>query len=315
MLASPKADTLADNFAYQWLELAKLDEVEPDPAIFPYASGAGDPREDFKKETTMFVNGIFRADRSILDLLTADDTYLNEKVALLYGITDVKGDHFQHVTLKDPVRFGLLGKGAILMAASYPNRTAPVLRGEWIMDNITGTPPTPPPPNIKALQENVAGETAQTVRERMAQHRTDPSCNACHGILDPLGLALDNFSAVGEWRTKDRFAGTAIDASGVLPDGSPIEGPIDLRNALLKHPDQFVQTFVQKLMTYALGRTIGYQDMPTVRRIVHETAADNYKFSSIVMAIVTSDQFQMNEVPPDSGTKTAKDAVKEASAH
>jgi hypothetical protein len=149
----------------------------------------------------------------------------------------------------------------------------------------------------------------------MAQHRTDPSCNACHGILDPLGLALDNFSAVGEWRTKDRFAGTPIDATGVLPDGSPINGPIDLRNALMKHPDQFVQTFVQKLMTYGLGRTLDYRDMPTVRRIVHETAADNYKFSSIVMAIVNSDQFQMNEVPIDSGTKTAKDAVKEASAH
>ena len=315
MLASPKADTLADNFAYQWLELAKLDEVDPDPAIFPYASGAGDPREDFKKETTMFVNSIFREDHSVLDLLTANYTYLNEKVALLYGITDVKGDRFQRVNLKDPVRWGLLGKGAILMASSYPNRTAPVLRGEWIMDNITGTPPTPPPPNVKALKENVAGATALTVRERMAQHRTDPSCNACHGILDPLGLALDNFSAVGEWRTKDRFAGTPIDATGVLPDGSPINGPIDLRNALMKHPDQFVQTFVQKLMTYGLGRTLDYRDMPTVRRIVHETAADNYKFSSIVMAIVNSDQFQMNEVPIDSGTKTAKDAVKEASAH
>ena len=312
MLASKKADTLANNFAYQWLNLKKLDEVEPDPAIFPYASGVGDPREDYVKEVKLFVNSIFREDHNVLDLLTADYTFVNEKLALLYGIKDVKGDRFQRVTLKNPARWGLLGKGAILMSASYPNRTAPVLRGEYIMDNLWGTPPTPPPPNIKALTENTAGATALSVRKRMALHRTDPSCNACHGILDPLGLSLENFDAVGQWRTIDRFARTPIDASGVLPDGSPINGPLDLRKALMKHPGQFVQTFVEKLMTYALGRTLTYHDMPTVRAIVHKTAADDYKFSSIVMSIVSTIQFQEKKAPAD--TNGAK-MTKEASAH
>ena len=311
MLASKKADTLANNFAYQWLNLKKLEEVEPDPGIFPYASGAGDPREDYVTEVEMFVNSIFREDRSVLDLLTANYTYVNEKLALMYGIPDVKGDRFQRVTLKDSARWGLLGKGAILMSASYPNRTAPVLRGEYILDNLTGTPPTPPPPNIKALTENVAGQTALSVRERMEQHRSDPSCNACHGVLDPLGLSLENFDAVGQWRTKDRFARTPIDASGVLPDGRPVNGPDQLREALLAHSDQFVQTFVHKLMTSALGRTLTYKDMPTVRAIVHETAKDNYKFSTIVMAIVNTIQFQMKKAPDDGATKMTK----EASAH
>ncbi len=311
MLASKKADTLANNFAYQWLNLVKLEEVEPDPAIFPYASGAGDPREDYVKEVELFVNSIFREDRSILDLLTANYTYVNEKLALLYGIPDVKGDRFQRVTLTNSARWGLLGKGAILMAASYPNRTAPVLRGEYIMDHLTGTPPTPPPANVKALTENVAGETALSVRERMEQHRTDPSCNACHGVLDPLGLALENFDAVGQWRTKDRFAGTPIDASGVLPGGVPINGPDDLRKAMLADSNQFVQTFVHNLMTYALGRTLTYKDMPTVRAIVRDTAKDNYKFTSIVMAIVNTMQFQMKKVPDGDSPATTK----EASAH
>ena len=311
MLASPKADTLATNFAYQWLELAKLDEVEPDPGIFPYASGSGDPREDFKTETTMFVNSVFRENRSVLDLLTADYTFVDERLALLYGIHEVKGDRFQRVSLKDSARWGLLGKGAVLMASSYPNRTAPVLRGEWILDNITGTPPTPPPADVKALTENVAGSAAFSVRERMEQHRTDPSCNACHGILDPLGLALENFDAVGQWRMKDRFAQTPIDASGTLPDGMAVNGPDDLRKALMRVPEQFVQTFVHKLMTYALGRIVTYKDMPTVRAIVRETAKDNYKFSSIVMAIVNTDQFQMKMAPSDD----AENLTKEAAAH
>jgi hypothetical protein len=193
----------------------------------------------------------------------------------------------------------LLGKGAVLMASSYPNRTAPVLRGKWILESITGTPPAPPPPNIEQIKDPVAGETPKTMRELMAKHRKQSSCFACHGILDPLGLALENYDAVGVWRTKDRLAGTQIDAAGELPDGTKISGPDDLRKALIAHPDQFVQTLTEKLMTYALGRTVGYRDMPTVRGIVSDVAKDNYRFSKLVMDIVNSDQFQMRSVPQD----------------
>jgi Protein of unknown function (DUF1592)/Protein of unknown function (DUF1588)/Protein of unknown function (DUF1585)/Protein of unknown function (DUF1595)/Protein of unknown function (DUF1587) len=294
MLTDPRSETLASNFAYQWLNVGRLDEIKPDPNIFPYVM---DPREDFKTEIRLFVDSIFREDHSVVDLLTANYTYLNERLALLYGINDVKGDRFRRVQLSDSHRFGLLGKGAVLMGTSYPNRTAPVLRGEWILARISGTPPTAPPPAVPSLKENKSGEQAHTVRELMAEHRNKPSCFACHGILDPLGLALENFDAVGTWRDKDRIAGTPIDASGVLPDGTKVSGVDDLRRTLASNPEQFVQTLTEKLMTYGMCRALEYTDMPTVRAIVRVTAKDNYRFSALVMNIVTSEQFQMRSMP------------------
>ena len=226
MLKDPRSSTLASNFVYQWLDMARLDEVEPDRAVFPYASGNGDPRSDYLTELTLFAKSIFDEDRSVLDLMTAKHTYVNERVALLYGIESVKGERFQRVELEDSARWGLLGKGAILMAAAYPNRTSPVLRGAFILEHITGTPPAAPPPNVEALPEDEgAGKKFTTVREKMIAHATNPTCFSCHGILDPLGFALENFDAVGTWRERDRFAGDVLDTSGRLPDGTRVAGP------------------------------------------------------------------------------------------
>ena len=301
MLADPKAATLASNFVYQWLDMQRLNEVVPDTAVFPYASGIGDPRDDFVTELTLFAKSIFDEDRSVIDLLTAKHTYLNERVALHYGIHNVKGDRFRRVELEQSARWGLLGKGAVLMAAAYPNRTSPVLRGAFILQHINGTPPASPPPNVPTLNEaDIGTPKARTVRELMAAHRTNPVCSSCHSVMDPLGFALENFDATGAWRDKDRFAGTVIDASGELPDGTAVDGPDDLREALASHPEQFAQTFVEGLMTYALGRTLEYYDMPAVRKIVHAAAADDYRFSTIVRGVVQSEQFRMRRVPaPD----------------
>jgi mono/diheme cytochrome c family protein len=298
MLADPRSKTLASNFLFQWLDMKRLDDVIPDNDVFPYASGRMDPRTDFRTELTLFADSIFREDRNVVDLLRASHTYLNERVALQYGIAEVKGDEFRRVELKDSVRWGLLGKGAILMAAAYPNRTSPVLRGKFILANIEGVPPATPPPNVPTLDDKDIGTTkALTVRQLMARHRASPACSSCHSVMDPLGFALENFDATGMWRDKDRFAGTPIDSAGELPDGTKLSGPDDLRNALLRRPEQFVQTFVEGLLTYAMGRTREYYDMPTVRRIVRETAAKDYKFSAIVEAVVASDQFRMRRVP------------------
>src|SRR5580658_1995777 len=290
MLNDPRATTLASNFAFQWLDVQRLEEIKPDANLFPYVM---DPRDDYRTELKLFVDSVFREDQPVTNLLTANYTYLNQRLAVLYGITTVKGDQFRRVQLTDSARWGLLGKGAILMGTSYPNRTAPVLRGQWILASITGTPPTAPPPAVPSLKENKPGEKALTLREMMARHRDRPSCFACHGVLDPLGLALENFDAVGVWRDRDRMAGTPIDASGVLPDGTKISGVDDLRKALASDPEQFVQTMTIKLMTYALGRGIDYQDMPTVRAIVRTSAKQDYKFKELVMDIVTSAPFQL----------------------
>ncbi|HEX7081778.1 MAG TPA: DUF1592 domain-containing protein [Gammaproteobacteria bacterium] len=305
MLASPKAKTLASNFAYQWLGLSKLDEIDPDPNVYPYAANHrsvvgidGDIREEFVEEVTLFVDSILRDDRSIVDLLTADHTFLNERLAVHYGINTVKGDRFRRVTLEDPARWGLLGKGAVLMVTSYPNRTAPVLRGAWILENIIGAPPAPPPPEVEALLTEIdpATKVFPTVRARLEEHRSQPSCNGCHGVMDPLGFALENFNGVGVWRDVEEFTATPIDSTGQLPDGTVLEGPKDLREALVRRPEQFVQTFVEKLMTYALGRRIEYYDMPTVREIVRHAEENGYRFSSIVAALVRSDPFQLYEI-------------------
>lgn len=296
MLADPRSETLASNFAHQWLGLGELAAIDPDPALF--ADVDRDIRAHFITEARLFIDSIFRADRSVLDLLTADHTYLDETLALHYGINDIRGKRFRRVRLEDENRWGLFGKGGVLMVSSYPNRTSPVLRGAWILESILGTPPPSPPPDVEALVENVAGQAARSVRARLEAHRTNPSCNSCHGIIDPLGFALENFDAVGRWRERDREAGTPIDSSGVLIDGTPVNGPRELRDAVLARPEQFVQTLTEKLMTYGLGRSLEYRDMPTVRRIVRRAAAEDYAFSAIVLGIATSAQFRMKSLAP-----------------
>jgi mono/diheme cytochrome c family protein len=306
MLADPRSVSLAGNFVHQWLDMKRLDEVVPDSNVFPYASGRADPRDDFRTELTLFANSIFKENRSVVDLLRANHTYLNERIALHYGITDVKGDEFRRVDLKQSVRWGLLGKGAVLMAAAYPNRTSPVLRGAFILKHIQGVPPATPPPNVEALDENDIGTTkALTVREMIAKHRAQPACFSCHAVMDPLGFALENFDATGMWRDRDRFAGAVIDSSGELPDGTPLKGPDDLRQALLRKPEQFVQTFVHGLLMYGSGRKLDHYDMPTVRKIVREAAKENYKFSALVQGVVQSEQFRMRRAPQPQPARVA----------
>jgi len=231
-----------------------------------------------------------------VDLLSASDTFLNERLAQHYGVPNVRGDQFRRVTLSDPNRLGLLGKASLLMVTAYPNRTSPVLRGSYILENLLGTPPAPPPPNVEAFKENKEGEQPRTIRQIMEQHRANPTCNACHGVMDPLGFALENFDTIGTYRTVDRFTRTAIDTSGTLVDGTPVHGPVDLRKALLAHPEQFVQTLTEKLATYALGRSLAYYDLPSIRRIVRDAKATDYRFSSIVMGVVNTPAFRSSKV-------------------
>jgi hypothetical protein len=295
MLADERAMSLVDDFASQWLHLAKLDQIVPDSRAFPHASGLLDPRDLMKEELRLFVDSVLRSDRSILDLMTADYTFLNERLAMHYGIETVKGARFRKVTLEDESRHGLLGKGAVLMMTAYPNRTSPVLRGAWVLDRIAGAPPPAPPPQVPTLAENKGGEPPRSLRERLEQHRENPTCFSCHGIMDPLGFALESFNAVGQFRTHDSESGTPIDSSGLLPDGTPIAGPVDLRRALVAQPDRFVQAFTENLFAFALGRSLDYRDMPTVRDIVRRAEGDDYRFESIVGGIVASDAFRKRE--------------------
>ena len=294
MLADPRAGTLTTNFAFEWLKIRDMDALEPDP--FAYPAFDRSLRAALRREMEMFVDSIFHEDRSVVDLLSANYTFVNERLAAHYGIDNIRGDQFRRVTLTDPNRFGLLGKGAVLMVTAYPNRTSPVLRGSYILENIVGTPPAPPPPNVEAFKENKEGEKPKTIREIMEAHRANPTCNACHGVMDPLGFSLENFDTIGSYRSMDRFTRTKIDTSGKLVDGTTVNGPSDLRNALLAHPEQFVQTFTEKMTMYALGRGIQYFDMPSVRKIVKDAKRDNYKFSSIVMGIVAAPAFQSSVV-------------------
>ncbi len=308
MLADPRASALVTNFAFQWLKVDDMDRINPDQAAYPAFDE--DLRSAFKKEMELFLGSVLLADHDVLDLLTADYTFVNGRLALHYGVPNVLGSDFRRVTLTDSRRWGLLGKAAILMGTSYANRTAPVLRGAWVLESINGTPPHAPPPAIPALVENIPGARPLTVRERMEKHRSQPSCNTCHGIMDPMGLSLENFDAVGQWRIKDYDTGTAIDASGKMADGTPVKGPDDLRRALMARPQQFVQTLTRNLMAYALGRTLDYHDMPTVRKIVREAAADHDRFSAILLGIVASPAFQMKQMPAaqDAGVRTAMNA-------
>ena len=306
MLADPKSKTLVTNFGFEWLRVREVDKLDPDIIIYPNFDA--NLRTAFKREMEMFLDSVFREDHSVLDLLTANYTFANERLAAHYQIPDVRGDQFRRVTLPDSKRYGLLGKGAILMVTAYPNRTSPVLRGAYILESITGTPPSPPPPNVPPFKENQDGEKAHTVREIMEQHRANPTCNACHGVMDPLGFSLENFDTIGAWRAKDRFASTVIDASGKLVDGTPVSGPDDLRNALMKRPEQFVQTMTEKMMIYALGRTLEPYDMPAIRRIVRDAGRSGYRFSALVMDIVTSPAFQMSKVPESAPAPVASAA-------
>ena len=309
MLADPRAMTLASNFGAQWLNLSKLAEITPEPSLFPYASGAGDLREDFKTEIKLFMDSVFRGDQSVLELLRGRYSFVNERLALHYGINSVRGDQFRKVELADSTRWGLLGKGGVLMVSSYPNRTSPVLRGSYLLERIMGTPPPLPPPAVEALKENEAGKKPKTVRELLEGHRAKPQCYSCHVALDPLGFALEGFDAVGKRREIDRYARTPIDNKGELPDGTQVKGPDDLRNALVGSPNLFVQNVVERLMIYGLGRVIEAHDMPVVRDIVRKSAADEYRFSTLVYNIITSDAFQKAQVPADATMPVIKQAA------
>jgi len=288
MLADPRAQALVDNFAGQWLHIRNLRNTTPDKNDFPDFDD--NLRQAFERELELFVGSVITEDRSVLDLMTADYTFVNERLAKHYRIPNVYGPDFRRVSLKQDARRGLLGKGGVLTLTSHADRTSPVVRGKWILDNLLGTPPPPAPAVVPPFPEEVPG-VPSTVRGRMEQHRSNPACAGCHKVMDPLGLALENFDAVGAWRTRE--SGIAIDASGELTDGTKIDGVAALRDALVRRPEVLVGTMTEKLMTYALGRTLEYQDMPAVRAIVQSSARDNYRFSSLVRGIVSSVPFQM----------------------
>ena len=295
LLATPRADALATRFASQWLRLQDLERVIPDPIRYPYSDQTLSLA--LKKETELFFESMVREDRSVLDLLNADYTYVNERVARHYGIPNVTGAEFKRVTLPADRR-GILGHGSILTLTSIADRTSPVMRGKWVMEVLLGSPPPPPPPNVPALEETKGtadSGRALTVRERMEQHRSNPQCTSCHRVIDPLGLALENFDATGKWRIRD--GAMAVDTSGQLFDGTSIAGPDGLRDALLRHKDVVLLSFTRSLMTYALGRRIEAADMPAVRRIIRNAEAQNYRISAFVTGIVESDAFRMARIP------------------
>ncbi len=290
MLADPRSESLVTSFADQWLFLRNLRAVTPDPRSFPDFDD--NLRQSMQRETELFVGSILREDRSVLDFLNADYTFLDERLARHYGIPGIYGSRFRRVKVEDQARRGLLGQASVLAVTSYATRTSPVLRGKWILTNILGTPPPIPPPNTPPLKENAGSDHPLTVRERMEEHRRNPVCAGCHSTMDPLGFALENFDAVGKWRTRGED-GARLDASGVLPDGANVDGPASLRNALLSHPDQFVSTLAEKLLTFALGRGLDYNDAPAVREIAAEAARGDYRFSSLILGVVKSVPFQM----------------------
>jgi hypothetical protein len=291
MLADPRAAALVTGFALRWLNVDDLDAVDPDDRLFP--GFTDELREDFAAEISLFLASVLLEDRSVQELMTADYTFVNERLAAHYGLPGVRGPQFRRVTLADETRHGLLGKAAVLMRTSYGDRTSPVLRGAWVLEKLMGTPPAPPPPEVETDLSTPEGEKPKTVRARLEQHRIDPSCNGCHGVIDPYGLALENFTVLGQWRELDTAAGEPIDASTSLPGGTQIDGPVALRNALLRRPDQFVQALTEKLMMYALGRELEHRDMPQVRAVVHAAERRDYRLSAIVTGIVNSDAFRM----------------------
>jgi hypothetical protein len=290
MLDDRRSQAFVDNFAGQWLYLRNLEQVKPDQDVFPEY----DPtlREAFQRETTLFFRDILRENRPVTDLLSANFTYLNQRLAEHYGIPGIYGSQFRRVTLTDSNRGGLLGQGSILTVTSYPNRTSVVQRGKWVLENILGSPPPPPPPDIPALEAHSKDGHELTMRQQMEQHRANPICASCHSRMDPIGFALENYDGVGKWRTKD--AGSVIDVSGKMPDGTTFQGPAGLKNLLIhNHRDEFISTFTEKLLTYALGRGVEYYDRPAMRVIIHDAATQNTTIPAIIQSIVKSPQFQM----------------------
>ena len=297
MLADPRAtDALVNNFAAQWLNLRQVEDVVVDPNKYPTYDES--LLQAFRQETEMFVGSTLREDRPVQELLDADYTFVNERLARQYGIPGVYGSRFRRVTLPDHnQRGGLLAQGALLVTTSYPDRTSPVLRGKWLLNNIFGTPIPPPPPGVNATLETKPGTIPKSMRERLAQHRTQSTCNSCHSVIDPLGFSLENFDVIGGWRTIDE-AGKPVDASGTTAGGTKIDGLSGLRAALLQDPEQFPRTVTEKLMAYALGRRLEYYDQPEVRKIVHDAAAKQYRWSSLIIGIVESPAFLMRTSQP-----------------
>jgi hypothetical protein len=292
MIADPRAEAFVNNFAGQWLYLRNLPSAMPISFNFPDFDEA--LRASMQRETELFFDSIIREDRGALELLSANYTFLNERLARHYGIPNVKGTHFRRVTLEpDSIRGGLLGQGSILTVTSHPDRTSPVVRGKWILENFLGTSPPPPPPNVPELKPTGEAGMVLSMRDRMVQHRANPVCAGCHAIMEPIGLSLENLDAVGKARTLGESS-EIIDASGALPDGITFVGAVGLRNALLTQSDQVVTTITEKLLTYALGRGVEYYDAPTVRAIVREARGQDYRFTSgLIMGVVKSAPFQM----------------------
>jgi hypothetical protein len=291
MLADSRSGNLAGNFAEQWLYLRNLDSFTPDLRLFPDFDD--NLRQAFRKETEIFLETVLRDDRSVLDLIKANYTFLNERLAKHYGIPHVYGSRFRRVALgADDQRGGLLRQGSILTVTSYATRTSPVIRGKWILENILGTPPPPPLPNVPALKDNTVSATL-SVRERLAEHRANATCASCHNLMDPAGFSLENFDAIGRWRTVED--GQPIDATGGLPDGSKFIGVSGLEDGLRNRPELFVGTLTEKLMTFALGRGIETYDAPAVRKIVRDAQANDFRFSAIILGIVNSTPCQMRK--------------------
>jgi hypothetical protein len=288
LLSDAKATALVENFAGQWLQLRNVRSVLPNSDDFPDFDD--NLRQAMRRETELLVESVMREDRSVLELLSADYTFVNERLARHYGMRGVYGSQFRRVPVPDDTRRGLLGHGSILALTSHATRTSPVLRGKWILENILGTPPPPPPPDVPTLTEPDKGMKPRSMRERLAEHRANPTCASCHKVMDPLGFALESFDAVGAWRTSE--GGQPIDTSGQLADGSSVEGAVTLRQALLKRPEVFVGTMIEKLMVYALGRGLTHHDMPAVRRATREAGAAGYRFSAVVLAVARSTPFQ-----------------------
>jgi hypothetical protein len=299
MLADPRAQSLVTGFALRWLNVDEIDAVNPDDRLFPDFTDA--LRDDFATEIELFVTSVLLENRDVHELLTADWTFVNERLARHYGMGGVHGPQFRRVGVDDETRRGLLGKGAVLLRTSYGDRTSPVLRGAWVLDKLMGTPPTPPPPGVETNLDTPEGEKPKTVRARLERHRNDPNCKACHGVIDPFGLALENFSVTGQWRDVDPQAEEPIDATTELSSGQVVKGPVELRQVVLRQADQFPQALTTKLMMYALGRELEPLDMPQVRAVVRDAARDDYRFASIVKAIVNSDAFRMQSFSEGAG--------------
>jgi Protein of unknown function (DUF1592)/Protein of unknown function (DUF1588)/Protein of unknown function (DUF1587)/Protein of unknown function (DUF1585)/Protein of unknown function (DUF1595)/Planctomycete cytochrome C len=304
MLKDPRSDALATRFASLWLRLQDLDKIHPDALTFPAFDNT--LAEAMRRETELLIETLVHEDRSVLELLTADYTFVNERLARHYGIPNITGDYFRRVQIPDPNRRGLLGHGSILMMTSVADRTSPVLRGKWVMEVLLASPPPAPPPNVPTLEETEGVSEARllTVRERMEQHRNNPACNSCHRVIDPLGLALENFDVTGQWRIKD--GGSPIDPAGTLYDGTKISGPDGLRQALLKRSDVVLGSFTESLLTYAVGRRVEPFDMPTIRKIVSDAKKNDYRMSSFIMGVINSAAFQMSRADAVETTEAAR---------